>query len=207
MHPLLQYGIIPTDYASLKASYPSLKSFKDKISDLESRGEIIRLKRGIYIVSPAVSGKEVSVELIANHLYGPSYVSMESALRFHGLIPENVPVTFSMTLKRGRSFKNLFGQFEYVSCPEDYYPIGISQVVKNGISFLMASPEKALCDLIVYTPKLRLRSVKLLQLFMEEDLRFDMAEFRNMNIAIFEQCVKRSKKKADIYNLVKLLKR
>jgi hypothetical protein len=207
MHPLLQYGIIPTDYASLKASYPSLKSFKDKISDLESRGEIIRLKRGIYIVSPAVSGKEVSVELIANHLYGPSYLSMESALRFHGLIPENVPVTFSMTLKRGRSFKNLFGQFEYVSCPEDYYPIGISQVVKNGISFLMASPEKALCDLIVYTPKLRLRSVKLLQLFMEEDLRFDMAEFRNMNIAIFEQCVERSKKKADIYNLVKLLKR
>ena len=69
MHPLLQYGIIPVGYASLQASYPLLKSFKDKVSDLEKQGAIIRLKRGMYIVSPAISGKEVSGELIANHLY------------------------------------------------------------------------------------------------------------------------------------------
>lgn len=207
MHPLFLYGIIPTDYASLQASYPTLKSFKDKVSDLEKQGEIIRLKRGVYVVSPAVTGKDISIELIANHLYGPSYVSLESALRFHGLIPEFVPTTFSMTLKRSRSFKNQFGQFEYISCSNDYYPIGIKQIIQEEITFLMASPEKALCDLIAYTPKLRLRSVKSLQTFLEEDLRFNMVELRNMKISIFEQCAEKSKKKTDVYNLVKLMKR
>ena len=84
MHPLFLYGIIPTRNASLQASYPTLKSFKDKVSDLEKQGEIIRLKRGVYVVSPAVTGKDISIELIANHRYGPSYLSLESALRYHG---------------------------------------------------------------------------------------------------------------------------
>lgn len=207
MEPLLQFGIIPMDYASLKAANPLIKSLKDKISDLEKQGKIIRLKRGLYVASPLVSGKEPSIELIANHLYGPSYVSMESALRFYGLIPESVYNTSSITLKRSRTFTNSFGQFEYLFSQSDYYSIGINQVIQDDYAFLIASPEKALCDLIIYTPKLRIRSIKSLQIYLEEDLRFDMTEFYKMNVSIFEQCVKVSKKKETINNIIKLLKK
>ena len=55
MESLVKYGVIPIDYASLRASYPSLKALEDKVCDLEKKGTIIRLKRGLYIVSPAVS--------------------------------------------------------------------------------------------------------------------------------------------------------
>ncbi len=106
MVSLVEYGVIPIDYASIRASYPSLKALEDKICDLENKGTIIRLKRGLYIVSPAVSKKEISIELIANHLYGPSYVSRESALRFYSLIPERVYNTVSMTIKRRQGFRN-----------------------------------------------------------------------------------------------------
>ena len=206
MEPLLQFGIIPMDYASLKASNPSIKSLKDKVSDLEKQEKIIRLKRGLYVASPHVSGKELSIELIANHLYGPSYVSMESALRFYGLIPESVYNTSSITLKRSRTFKNSFGQFEYLFCPSNYYSIGINQVVQDDYAFLIASPEKALCDLIVFTPKLRIRSIKSLQIYLEENLRLDMTEFYKMDVSIFEQCVKVSKKEEAINSIIKLLK-
>lgn len=123
MEQLVDFGIIPIDYASLQTTFPSFKAFKDKVSDLERKGSIIRVKRGLYVVSPAVSGKEISVELIANHLYGPSYISMESALRFYGLIPERVYNTSSMTIKRSRTLTNSFGQFNYIYCPQLTIPL------------------------------------------------------------------------------------
>jgi predicted transcriptional regulator of viral defense system len=206
METLLHFGNIPVNHVSLQAVFPELNSVKDKISDLEKRGVVIRLKRGLYVISKSITGLDLSLELIANHLYGPSYVSMESALRFYGLIPESVYSTYSMTLKRSRSFKNSLGYFEYISCQPDYYSIGITQVNKKDYAFLMASREKALCDLIAYTPNLRLRSIKSLQLYLEEDLRLDMDEFYKMNVSILEECAEVSKKKADIKNIINLLR-
>ena len=49
MVSLVEYGVIPIDYASIRASYPSLKALEDKICDLENKGTIIRLKRGLYL--------------------------------------------------------------------------------------------------------------------------------------------------------------
>ena len=206
MVSLVEYGVIPIEYASIRASYPSLKALEDKICDLENKGTIIRLKRGLYIVSPAVSKKEISIELIANHLYGPSYVSRESALRFYSLIPERVYNTVSMTIKRRQRFRNYFGQFDYISCPVSYYSIGIRQVIREDYAFLIASPEKALCDQIVYTPNLQLRSARALQIYLEEDIRFDMDEFYKMDVTIFEQCAEVSKKTHMISHIIKLLK-
>lgn len=132
---------------------------------------------------------------------------MESALRFYGLIPERVFNTVSMTLKRSRSFKDQFGLFSHISCPANYYSIGISPVVQDNYSFLIASPEKALCDQIVYTPKLRLRSIKLLQTYLKEGIRFDMDAFFKMDISVFEKCAKVRKKKTEITNIIKLLRK
>ena len=63
-----------------------------------------------------------------------------------------------------------------------------------------------MCDLIVYTPKLQLRSIKSLRAFLEEDIRLDIDEFYKMNISIFEKCAEVSRKKTEITNIIKLLK-
>ena len=82
MGALEQLGVIPVDYAVLRTLFAAYKFPKNKIASFEKEGKLIRLKKGMYVVSPDVSGELLSVELIANHLYGPSYVSMESALGY-----------------------------------------------------------------------------------------------------------------------------
>ncbi|MCD8182307.1 MAG: hypothetical protein LUE99_03615 [Bacteroides sp.] len=207
MEQLSQIGIIPVDYAVLESFLDGYASPRHKIAELEKSGKLVRLKRGLYVVSPAVSGKLLSTELIANHIYGPSYVSMETALRYYGLIPESVYGVRSMTIKRSRRFDNSIARFDYTFCNDEYFSIGIRQEQQEGYAFMIASPEKALCDLISYTPNVRPRSVKALLLYLEEDLRLDTEAFYEMDAEIFRQCSEVSKKKNDLINLIKLIER
>lgn len=204
MMTLSEIGNTPVDFAVLRSMFPDYKSVHNKISELEKFGILIRLKKGMYVVSPKESGKLVSVELIANHLYGPSYVSMESALRYYGLIPESVYSIQSMTIKHSREFKNSLGQFEYTQCARESFSIGVRQEIKSNTSFLIACPEKALCDLIIHTPKLNLRFQKEILTYLEDDLRLDMEVFYQMDSQIFEQCVQIGKKKAILTNILKI---
>ncbi len=207
MENLKQLGIIPVNYALLETLFSGYKSPRNKIANLEIEGKLIRLKRGLYVISPDESGKLLSTELIANHIYGPSYVSMESALRYYGLIPESVHIVRSMTTKRSRIFENPISRFEYIACSEEYYPIGVNQKIGEDFSFMIASPEKALCDLIAYTPTVRPRFINALRLYLEEDIRLDMEAFYSLNAKIFLECAEAGKKKNDLNNLIKLLKR
>lgn len=202
---LSEIGNIPIDFAVLKSMYPDHRAVHNKISELEKSGTLIRLKKGMYVVSPQKSGKLVSVELIANHLYGPSYVSMGSALRYYGLIPESVYSVQSMTTKHSKEFKNSLGRFEYIQCTKEYFPIGIRQEIKDSTSFLIATPEKALCDLIIHTPNLNLRFQKDILTYLEDNLRFDMDAFYRMDTSIFEQCVQIGRKKTIFTNILKII--
>jgi len=206
MKELSELGPIPVDFSVLESLYPSHKSVHNKICELEKSGKIIRLKKGLYVVSAKESGHLLYIELIANHIYGSSYVSMESALRYYGLIPESVFTTRSITTKHSRAFENTLGRFEYIQCPNPYFSIGIRQEVKDNTIFLIATPEKALCDLIAYTANLNLRSQKEIITYLDEDLRFDMDAFYKMNTEIFELCAEVGKKKSTIATIIKLLK-
>jgi predicted transcriptional regulator of viral defense system len=206
MDNLEQIGIIPIDYAILRSLYSDYKSPRNKIANLEHEGKIIRLKRGLYVVSPDISKRLLSVELMANHIYGPSYVSMESALRYYGLIPEQVYVIRSMTASRSRKFKNPVGIFEYKTVDEDYYSIGISQqTVENKYTFLIATPEKALCDMITATPWLKIQSTKALKIYLNDDLRFETSGLENMDADIIRECIETGKKNNVLKLLLKLL--
>jgi len=196
---------IPVSNSVLGNLFPEISGKNQKVRELERAGEIIRLKRGLYVVSPEISGKPVSTELIANRLYGPSYVSMQTALRYYGLIPEAVYVTQSLTVKHSRNFENAFGRFQYISCLPDYFSIGLAQISEDGCNFVMASPEKALCDLIVNTPGLNLRYKKELHEWLEEDIRLDMDGFSQANLDIFRQCAAVGKKKNTLNLLAKIL--
>ena len=207
MNELNVFKNIPVQTSAIASLYPNITSVNRKVANLEKEGRIIRLKRGMYVVNPNESGKLLSLGLIGNVLYGPSYVSMLTALREYGLIPARVEVVESMTTHLTVSFENPVGRFEYHHCTKDYYSIGITQREEEGISYLIATPEKALCDYIVCTPRLPLRFIKDTYIFLEEDLRLDMDAFMEMNVDIFRQCAAVSKKQQAINNLIKILER
>lgn len=202
---LARLGNIPVTSSTLESLYPHLIGGNQKIRLLERDGEIIRLKRGLYVCSPEITGIPLSTELIANHLYAPSYVSMSSALRYYGMIPEAVYTVQSMTLKHSRYFDTLLGRFEYAYMSRNAFPVGLSSIQKEDYAFVMATPEKALCDLIANSPNVNLRYLKDAEAYLEEDIRMEMENFKQMNADIFEQYIKVGKKVESIRTLLKLL--
>jgi len=207
MNELAIFKNIPVHTATIASLYPDVKSANRKVASLEKTNKLIRLKRGLYVVNPKESGILLSTGLISNLLYGPSYVSLLTALRIYGLIPERVETIESMTTHLTMTFENPVGRFEYHHCTKDYYAIGITQQEEEGVSYMIATPEKALCDYITTTPRLPLRFLKETAIFLEEDLRLDMDAFFEMNIEIFRQCAAVSKKQQAINNLIKILNR
>ena len=145
-------------------------------------GKLIRLKRGWFCVNPKYSKKSINHGVVANVLYdGPSYVSIETALSYYGLIPERTMGMTSVVTGRSKTFKTPIGWFSYKSIPEDLFPIGVRSV--DG--YLTASHEKALCDYLYTRKDLRIYSPKTLASYLEEDVRFDFDSFANHDPQIF----------------------
>lgn len=198
---------IPVTTSIIESLYPELKSTNKKVTWLEKQGYIIRLKRGLYVVNPELSRKTLSSELIANHLYTPSYISMSAALRYYGLISEAVYVNQSMTVKHSRSFRTPVGSYDYKYISREAFSVGVRSIHKGDYAFLVASPEKALCDLIANSSKVNLRYIKDVEIYLEQDIRMDMDEFYKMDETIFEDYIEVGKKADSISILLKLLRR
>ena len=193
------YNNIPVEISVLREAVSEYRAQNNRISNMERTGDLIRLRRGLYVADPSVSNQEISRELVANNLYGPSYVSCQSALSYHGLIPERVNAVTSATIGRARSYTNPLGLFEYITVPRAYFHIGIEQViVENEYAFLIASPEKALCDLIVTTSGLRFQSARAAREYMLYDLRIDLEERENWDTDIITQCAEHRRKRREL---------
>jgi uncharacterized protein YifN (PemK superfamily) len=202
METLSSLHNIPIDSAVLKSFMSNLKYPKNKISDMKKNGELIRLKKDLYVNNNVA----ISKELIANHLYGVSYISLETALSYYGMIPERVYAVRSMTTKRAKTFSSPLGNFEYKTIPLDYFCIGLQQeIIKNQYAFLIATPTKAVCDMIVSSSNLRLQSVKAMQNYLTEDLRIDFDVFKTLDKQIVRQCIEVGKKKGELRLLDKFL--
>ena len=206
MERLKDLGVIPVNKDILCSLYSDLKFPENKIANLERDGLIIRIKRNLYVVSRKVHNQEISSELVANHLYGPSYVSLESALAHYGLIPERVYAMRSVCMKMHKRYDTPLGLFDFMKVSAQYFQIGVNQeIVDKSYCFLIASPEKALCDLILCTNNLRLQSVKTMTEYLEEDLRFEMSALDSFNVDIVEKCLKYGRKKTELTQLLKLV--
>lgn len=96
--------------------------------------------------------------------------------------------------------------FSYREVADDYFAVGITQS-KTDAPFLIATPEKALCDTIIYTSGLTLRSVKAMAEYLAGDLRLDMEALRRFNVPVIEACATTGKKKMELQNLIKLIRR
>lgn len=203
MDALQQIGSVPFDLSVLQSFFPDCKHITDKALRLEADGRIVRLKRGLYVAN--TDSGNLSRELIANQLYGPSYVSMSWALRYHGLTPERVHLVQSITTKHSRNFSNPLGNYHYQNCPTEYFPIGISMQGSGDVRFLIASPEKALCDYINYN-KVTLRFMKDVGAFLVEDLRLDTDILSELNHEIIQRCAETGRKSGSLFTLLKFLK-
>ena len=206
-NPFAKIGNVPFDLSVLQTLFPDNKHITDKARSLESAGSIIRLKNGLYVADTEETGQPLILELIANHLYGPSYVSRHTALRYYGLIPEHVYLIQSVTTKQSRRFTNSTGVYDYQHCSASYFPLGIRiEQISDRVSFLMATPEKALCDLIAFSPKLSFRFMSDIHLWLEEDMRFDMDALSKFKGPLLEEIAQESRKRQSINTLIKFLK-
>lgn len=174
---LEQLGEIPFSNSLIKTLLVNYRRPNDKISELLTDQALIPIKRGLYVLNPKRTGRPLSLPLIANTLYGPSYVSLDFALSYYGLIPEAVYEITSVTTDRAKTYDTPVGRFSYKHASLKIYPLGIASVAnESGHFFLMATPEKALCDKLMQTSNLRINSVSTMLSYLEQDLRLDLDE-------------------------------
>jgi hypothetical protein len=152
-----------------------LKDYKrpnDKISEMLASNMLLPIKKGFYQPGSQLRLKGPHPFLIANVIYGPSYISMDSAMSYWGMIPERVFETSSMTTERNKQYDTPSGRFVYSRVDLPYYTFGIQRVkLSERQAVLIASPEKALCDKITTTSGIMLRSEKQTRALLLDDLR------------------------------------
>jgi len=107
----------------------------------KKKGFIVQLKRGLYVFPDALPPDVY----VANKLYSPSYISLEFALSYHGIIPETVYEITSVTTKTTRQFKALGKIFSYRKIKRVAYT-GYNAEKQGEISFYIADAEKAFVD-------------------------------------------------------------
>ena len=184
------FGSVPFSHGSLLPLLHDYKRPNDKIARWLADGQLVQLRRGLYVLGNGWRPTPVSLPLLANALMGPSYVSLEFALSWHGLIPEGVREVSSVTSRRGRLFGTPLGRFSYAHVPLAWFAIGVRmEAGQDGVSFLMASPAKAICDKLVLTRRLQAVSVKSMRVFLFEDLRLEPEAVRTLDHEVIRQCM------------------
>ncbi len=145
------------DCQTLLAHLSSYQNPRDWIARMVKKEELLRLKNGFFLIASRFRRGNVNYpyEQIGNLLYGPSYISLEWALSFYGLIPERVSVVTNVTIGSNKEFATPIGTFSYHHLSKSRYSIGIDRKEIEGQigGFLIATPEKALADWLFFTCK------------------------------------------------------
>ena len=201
---LTHFSNQPLSHQLLVSIFKEYERPNDKIYQLAKEGVILSIKKGLYVVGPALnSERRPEPFLLANHILGPSYVSAETALSYHGLIPERVYEIASMTTQAPRKFNTPLGTFTYTRLPLPYYAFGIrSEKLADDQYAMVASPEKALCDKIITTSGLLLRSRKAAKEFLLENMRMDEDVLRQLNTKEMTGWIKGSLKEESLSMVV-----
>lgn len=161
------------DYQQLVSYLHDYAKPRDRICALLAEGSLIRARRGLYVFGERYRRAPLSRELLANLIYGPSYVSLDYALSHYGMIPERVENVTSVTTGESRRFSTPFGVFTYRHLPPRRYAPGISWSGKGDVSYLIASPEKALVDKVWTDKGFISTKPKDFNTYLFKDLRMD----------------------------------
>lgn len=203
---LYSFAATPIPHQVLTSMLKGYKNPNEKIHDLLMNGTLVSIKRGLYMMGPSFHSSQPPRELVANHLMGPSYISLDYALAIHRLVPEQVFEISSMTTKASKEYDTLLGKFTFTHLPLPYYSFGITiKVLSANQHYLLASPAKALCDKIITTPKCNFRSKKEVAGFLTADLRIENESWNKIDIVAIQNWIPWSPKKSSLSLLVKTM--
>ena len=157
-------------------------SFHSLLKRAVQDGTLIRVKRDLYLIGSQIEDVKPDSFEIAALIYGPSCISMESALSFHGWIPEAVPITISACTKKTKNFETPIGTFSYYHIPLSIFHVGISTIKNYDSNFFIADPWKALADLIYFKKKSWPNSISL-----SNDMRIEMDLMQHFDLQLLEK--------------------
>ncbi len=141
------------------------------------KGHLIMFRRGLYATSEL--SNKVEVMAFATKIYAPSYVSMEMALNYYGIIPEAVFTVTSVSTRKTKLFSTPMGNFSYQKIKKEAFG-GFETRKQEGVSFNLALPEKALIDFFYLNRNLLNGDKKQFQGYrLNEDFKFDAKKMLN----------------------------
>jgi len=147
-----------------------------------AKGELIQIRRGLYCLAEPYRRRPLNLFLVAQKIYGPSYVSLESALSHHGWIPEGVFAVTSVSIKRSREFKTPLGLFGFMRVPANPFYAGVNRQSDESGSYFIAGPWRALAD-YVYVYKKEWKGLRPLR----ESLRIEDEHLETVDIRDLEE--------------------
>jgi hypothetical protein len=173
------------DYTFVMDCLKDYKSPRAKLTTLLQKKDLIRIKKGLYIFGADYRKGVYSPEIMANKIYGPSYISREYALAYYRFIPEHVTEITSVSIKRARNFDTPIGRFSYSHLPLKLYQVGYTlTLVRNNETTLIATPEKALADLLYFRNDCPETKKELIDLLFD-NLRLSESLSSRLHIGIF----------------------
>jgi len=146
-----QFGIVSV--SQVRAT--KLVFDKNNFGRWEKQSLLIKLRNGYYAFADIAAAKGFA-HYAAGKIYKPSYISLRTALAFHGIIPEAANEITSVSSLKTSTFENSLGTFSYKKIKPSLM-FGYDAVEKNGFTFFMASPEKAILDLLYLEPSYNLK--------------------------------------------------
>jgi len=173
----------------LELLYPGLD--KRRLYEWQLKNYIIKLRNGWYCL-PEFLRENYSSWIIANRVHEPSYISLESALSYHGIIPEGVYMTTSLTTNRTIRLSMAGSSYVYSSVKNDlFFAYELIEIAYNNRKIKIAEAAKALIDFFYLHPEynteheilqLRLNGPALSEGIQIERLRLYLARFKNLKL-------------------------
>lgn len=187
------------DYGFVMDCLKGYSSPRAKLSRLLKSGALIRVKKGLYVFSQNYRRGSISMEMLANMIYGPSYVSLEWALRYYGMIPERVEEITSVTIKRQAHFDTPIGRFTYEHCNHAAYPIGLTRYEESKYqSALIATKEKAVADQLVIR-RGKVTSLTELEKILFQDQRMEEEDLATLDVSVIDRIISAHSHSALVY--------
>jgi len=156
--------------------------------------EVFRLKRGLYVLSEPFRKTQPHPFAVAPMLYGPSVISLESALSFHGLIPEAVCQTTSVTVRRSHENSTVLGDFTYSRVPSSQPLAGVESIKLDAIFWgFVATPFKAIADLVYLRKEADWRAAGIS--FLTDSMRMDWDELCSISMARADEVIDSTRNK------------
>lgn len=128
------------------------REIRRQLSRWKQAGKIHQLRRGLYCLAPPFQKVNPHPFLVANRMLQASYVSLQSALAYYGMIPEYVPVMMSVTTGRPAHWETPLGPFDFRHVQVDFFDGYHLVDLGDKQRAFIASLEKALLDLIYLEP-------------------------------------------------------